>query len=127
MYLRIKNQLDAEIFAQELYQTPSMSLIADRILELTETLDDSYGSDRSSRDMGGYILFFPSEKEYRKCISVICKTYHIEPSLCEYREIIGEKAISGTEWWEELFLLSSDDALVFIHPQKAEVENPIKK
>lgn len=36
----------------------------------------------------------------------------------EYSERINENTDTGVEWWEELYLLSSEDALVLIHPKE---------
>ena len=39
-----------------------MQVVADRIMEITGVLDDAYGMERKSTDMGGYIIFFPNEE-----------------------------------------------------------------
>lgn len=118
MYYRIKNSLDARMLAEKINGNVKDSIVAERIVEQIEVLDDAYGRHRTPYAMGGYILYFPNEKDYNKMIGEICEFYNISLNEYEYSEIIGEKPIGNTEWWEELFMLSSDDALVMIHPKE---------
>lgn len=118
MYYRIKNSLDAKMLAEEINRDLKEHIVADRIIERIAVLDDAYGKHRPPYAMGGYVLFFTNEKDYNKMIGEISKFYNISLNEYEYSEIIGEKLIGNTEWWEELFMLSSDDALVMIHPKE---------
>lgn len=115
---RLKTTLDCELLFMEQELTSEQNILKERMLEILETLDDAYGKNRSSHDFGGYILFFPTEDNYKRQIAQILKFYNLDKNLCEYREKIGEKAYSDTEWWEELFLLSSDDSLLLIYPKE---------
>lgn len=119
MYQRIMNRLDAELLAEELQGKDKDSVVIKRMRELAGILDDRYGVVRGSADMGGYILFFPDSKTYGKCYPHITEFYHLQEELFEYSQRINGKSASGVEWWEELYLLSSDDALVLIHPKKS--------
>ncbi len=115
MYYRIMNQLDKEIFAEN---HPKLNLqVLERLEEITQTLDSSYGSLRSSHSLGGFVLFFNSSHSYNNTFSKIVDYYHLDKDESEYSEVIAEDKEQNQEWWEELYLLSSDDALVFIHPK----------
>lgn len=116
MYYRIKNRLDAKHLLAEIRLTGGNVAVGDRILELAGILDDAYGERRKSSDMGGYILYFPDIKTYEDTVVDLWDYYNIEPREFEYVEEIGENQNSDIQWAEKLFLLSSDDSLVFIYP-----------
>ncbi len=116
MFYRIKNGLDSSALADDIHCCDS--LLVDRINEITEMLDNNYSGRRSSKDYGGYILFFPTKEGYDRLIEKILRYYNLDSSLSEYEEVIGERAIGNTEWHEEMWLLSSEDALVCIHPEE---------
>ncbi len=118
MYQRIMNRLDAELFTEELQKGNIDGIVAERMMELAGMLDDRYGVCRGSSDMGGYILFFHDSRDYGKCYPHIMAFYHLDGELFEYSERINENTEAGVEWWEELYLLSSEDALVLIHPKE---------
>ena len=116
MYFRIKNQLDAYALMEDIRcEDP---LLADRIGEIAAMCDANYSGHRSSRDMGGYLLFFPTKQGYDEQIGKILNYYHLDRSLNEYEEIVGERAIGNIKWHEKMWLLSSDDALVCIFPEE---------
>lgn len=119
MYQRIKNRLDAKFLLAEMRAQGKNVFVGDRILELAGVLDDAYGARRGAHDMGGYILYFPDAQTYEDTVVDIWEFYNIEPTLYEYMEYIGESESSDIQWVEKLFLLSSDDSLVLIYPQKA--------
>ena len=119
MYQRIKNRLDAKFLLEEMRAQGNHVFVGERILELAGVLDDSYGADRKACDMGGYILYFPDAQTYEDTVVDIWEFYNIEPTLYEYMEYIGESESNDTQWVEKLFLLSSDDSLVLVYPQKA--------
>lgn len=48
---------------------------------------------------------------------------HLDKELFEYSEQIGNAADSKVQWQEELYLLSSDDSLVLIHPRESAQAN----
>lgn len=120
MYQRILNRLDAEILAEELEEKGTDKAVISRLKELVMILDRNYGLYRGTADMGGYILFFEDIQTYRNYFERIVDFYHIDKTLYEYSECITDGQQSGIEWHEELYILSADDALVFIHPCKAE-------
>lgn len=119
MYQRIKNRLDAELLSEDLQRENIDNTVIKRIGELVAILDENYGACRSSADMGGYLLFFPDGMTYEKCYPHIMEFYHLKEELFEYSQQINERMDSDVEWWEELYLLSSDDALVLIHPKES--------
>lgn len=116
MYQRILNRLDAEILAEELEEKGTDKAVISRLKELVMILDRNYGLYRGTADMGGYILFFEDIQTYRNYFERIVDFYHIDKKLYEYSECITDGQQSGIEWHEELYLLSAEDALVFIHP-----------
>lgn len=117
MYQRVMNRLDAEIFAEELEKQGIEQIVVSRMKEVVATLDDAYGMYRSFKSMGGYILFFKDEVSYKKTFEQIMSFYNLDKELYEYSDCISERQDTGVEWWEELYLLSSEDSLVLIHPK----------
>lgn len=69
MYFRIFNQLDAQALSEAINGNSiaeDKTLLTDRIRELAEILDENYGMHRLVRDMGGSIIFFPTEACYQR-------------------------------------------------------------
>lgn len=119
MYYRIMNRLDADALSTKICKdNVEEKIVADRINELIEILDDAYGEHRNSYAMGGFIFYFPDEDTYEREYANILEFYHLNASDYEYSDLIGNAAIQEKEWREELFMLSSDDSLVFIHPKE---------
>ena len=116
MYHRIKNSLDMEILKDNLETENVDGYVIKRLEELVTILDREYGICRGSSDMGGYILLFTEKQTYEKYFPKIMELHHLDKDLCEYSEQISDTEDGRTEWCEELYLLSSDDALVLIHP-----------
>ena len=48
------------------------------IKEIAEMLDNNYSGHRSSRDWGGYILFFPTKEGYEMQIGKILDYYNLD-------------------------------------------------
>lgn len=116
MYQRIMNSLDADILAEELKAKGMDKAVISRVKQLITILDRNYGQYRGNADMGGYILFFENIQTYRNYFEKVIDFYHLDKNMYEYSECIRNGQQSGTEWHEEMYLLSSDDALVFIYP-----------
>lgn len=116
MYQRIMNEIDADILAEELKERGTNQAVINRLKELVTMLDRNYGLRRGTADMGGYILFFEDIKDYQKYFERIISFYHLDKDLYEYAEIIKNSNQTAMGWHEVLYLLSSDDALVFIYP-----------
>lgn len=117
MYYRIKNSMDVQALLPELQKDKDTQLVGKRVEEIIERLSESYGDHRNSYAMGGYILFFTSQENYEKWHSHIMDFYRLGMEDYEYSEIVNENFVHDMEWWEELYLLGSDDALVMIHPK----------
>lgn len=115
MYYRILNELDVNML--ERCEIVNQVIMA-RVREIIETLGQAYGYNRGSKDMGGYALVFTSYVEYTENIEDILSFYKLDNDLSEYQDVIVsiEKDIERTQWVEQLFMLSSDDALVIIYP-----------
>ena len=121
MYYRLKNRLDYESLLEDIKENDSLQVVSDRVREIIETLDDNYGAHRNSKAMGGYLLLFQSEDNYEELKTPILSFYRLDDTDYEYSEIAVTD--SGIEWWEELFMLSSDDAIVIMHPRSKESNN----
>ncbi len=113
MYQRLMNKLDVDIWQKGVQGHISDDVIG-RVREQINILDEAYGSNRGSRDMGGYILFFSDKASYDENIDEILDFYKLDKDLYEYSDCISEG--QGISWMEELYMLGSDDALVLIHP-----------
>lgn len=119
MYYRLKNKKDVELFVSSMLEEPKYHLIVDRLMELAELLDSNYGEYRGESDMGGYILYFPDKDCYDTMILELEEYYHIDPNCYEYQDELSDRADQDTfAFCEDLYLLSSDDALVFVYPKE---------
>ena len=124
--IRLKTALDFELFVEEHQGIFSQNTgVKKRIAEALKTLDEAYGADSKAHDMGGYVLLFLSEENFNAEIEKILAHHHLNREFAEYSEVIKEQNEvneNGTLWMEELYLLSSDDSLLMIHPMKAETQ-----
>lgn len=120
MYYRLKNRLDYESLKEDIGEGNSLKIVSDRIEEIIDTLDDNYGAQRNSKAMGGYLLLFQSEENYEELKMLILSFYHLDIEDYEYSETLIEDKEYNVEWWEELYMLSSDDAIVIMHPKSKE-------
>lgn len=117
MYRRLKNRLDVELMKEAILQDGIAEIVVERIAEIIQTLDDAYSASRSSHDMGGYVLLFKDTESYAKAFPEIMQFYNLKELEYEYSDNLTEGRKVDKQWWEELYLLSSDDALVLIHPK----------
>lgn len=116
MYQRIKNKMDAEIIRENLKAERMNEAVMNRIDKIVDVLDMEYGGCRGSSDMGGYILLFTDVQTYENNIARIMEFYHLDKDLYEYSNQLNGEGDDTAQWKEELYLMSSDDALVMIHP-----------
>ena len=68
--------------------------------------------------MGGYLLYFPTEEDYQSSLNTLAEVYHFDPWIYEFDDSIWEEPKVKCVWKRRLYLLSSDDALVLIYPEK---------
>lgn len=108
--------MDMQLCKIELFSKGVDLSVIERMDEIVNRLDDAYNSKRTSRDMGGYIFFFDNEDWYKEVLPNVLEYYNLCKENCEYSEVINPSD-SQIEWWEELYLMSSDDSIVFIHPR----------
>jgi len=108
MYQRIMNDLDMK----NMIKAPKV--ISGRIGEITDILNKAYGNNRKPSDNGGYALFFPTVKDVEESLESVMKYYKIDSDIAEYREVYKTEE---NDWIEELYLLSSEDALVLFYPK----------
>lgn len=114
MFVRLKNVLDYDVMKNDLSKDINCTKVMDRLREALQVLDDSYGADRSSRDMGGYVFLFTDNDTYERNIKSMLENHHTTIDMYEYSDTICNEA--GQKWQEELYLISSDDAILVIHP-----------
>ena len=57
---------------------------------------------------------------YEELKMLILSFYHLDIEDYEYSETLIEDKEYNVEWWEELYMLSSDDAIVIMHPKSKE-------
>ena len=63
-------------------------------------------------------LIFLREENFNAEIGRIMEHYKLNKDYAEYCETIEQsRADDGLLWMEELYLLSSDDSILMIHPQ----------
>lgn len=114
MHLRLMNKLDIEgsfgIIKNFISDQKAAERILGRIRTAIEILDDSYGGQRTSKDMGGFVFFASGEKEKKRILDF----YKLEEDSSEYSDIICQTS-SGT-WYENLYLRNSDDAVIIVYP-----------
>ena len=120
MYYRLMNRLDYESLQEDMREDNPLKKVSDRIEEIIDTLDDNYGAQRNSKAMGGYLLLFQSEENYEELKMQILSFYQLDINDYEYSETLIEDKEYNVEWWEELYMLSSDDAIVIMHPRSKE-------
>ena len=89
----------------------------DKMMEDIEILDTTYGVGRESYSMGGYLLYFPTENDYKASLDTLAQVYHFDPWIYEFDDSIWEEQDTGCVWKRRLYMLSSDDALVMIYPE----------
>lgn len=116
MYLRLKNKPDLEGFSV-LFEEHGKKPLYDKMMEDIEVLDAAYGVGRQSYSMGGYLLFFPTEEDYKSSLGTLAEVYHFDPWIYEFDDSIWEEQNTDYLWKKRLYLLSSDDALVMIYPE----------
>lgn len=114
MYYRIKNRFEVDLLHDTLQKHNIPAIVQERMYEITDILDSNYGIDRSSSAMGGYLLLFPTKEDYLNAAPTVLENYHIDSSLYEYDDALSTENIG---WREKLYLLSSDDSLIFMYMQ----------
>lgn len=118
MYLRLKNKPDLEGF-RAIFEEQGKRVLFDRMMEDVEMLDAAYGVGREAYAMGGYLLFFPSEIDFKEAIDKLAEVYHFDPLIYEFDDSIWEDSSVGVNWRRRHYQLSSDDALVMYYPENA--------
>ena len=100
---------------EELISNNVPDTVINRMYEVMDILDSNYGSQRSSSSMGGYLLFFPTTKDYLTATPAIYENYNIDSTLSEYDDVLV--TTQNINWRERLYLLGSDDSLIFMYMQ----------
>jgi len=114
MYYRIKNRFEVDLLRNLLLDNNVPSIVLERMYEITDILDSNYGTERSSTAMGGYLLFFPTKEDFINSSPTILENYNVDADLYEYDDLLSSSA-DNISWREKLYLLSSDDSLIFMY------------
>lgn len=115
MYYRLKNQFEAEFLKDVVTNNNIPLIVLERMHDVLEILDTNYGTSRTSSAMGGYVLFFPTKESYLEYAPTIYQHYNIDSTLYEYDDELS--STDNMSWREKLYLLSSDDSLIFIYSE----------
>lgn len=115
MYLRLKIKPDLEGFSV-FFEEQGKKPLYEMMMEDMEILDNAYGVGRQSYSMGGYLLYFPTEEDYKVSLDSLVAVYGFEPMMYEYEDLLWEEQSTGYTWRRRLYMLSSDDALIFVFP-----------
>lgn len=116
MYLRFKNKPDLEGFSV-FFEEHGKKQLYNKMMDDIDILDAAYGVGRQCYSMGGYLLYFPTENDYKTSLSILADTYHFDPCIYEFDDCVWEEPDNGYIWKRRLYQLSSDDALVMFYPQ----------
>lgn len=115
MYYRLKNRFEVDLLRDVLLENNVPIIVLERMCEITDILDLNYGTERSSTAMGGYLLFFPTKEDYITAAPTILENYNMDADLFEYEDVLS--TTEDISWREKLYLLSSDDSLIFMYMQ----------
>ncbi len=123
MYLRIMNRLDVscmgETIKREIKNPHVSEAVFERVSHSIAVLDDAYGKERKAFDMGGFVFLLTDTHDSEYMRSQILDCYALSEENSEYTEEICKGA--GQEvWQEEMYLRSSDDAVVIIYVKETE-------
>ena len=114
MFLRLKNVLDYEIAKADIDSMIDNESVSFRIKEILSVLDEAYGANRLSKEMGGYVFLFSDEDTYNANIDKALEGNGFGTDIYEYSDVIGSN--QDRIWKEELYLVSSEDSITVIHP-----------
>lgn len=114
MRLRLMNKLDLDGIGgnmEDIFQNPAVvASVWGRVQTAVEILDTTYGGQRSATDMGGFVFLATLEQDKKEILDF----YSLEEKLAEYSDTIIQTG--SVTWHEELYLRSSEDAVIIIYP-----------
>lgn len=120
MFLRIMNKLDLECMSDTINKEISKPEMAEQILKRLRTsvhiLDSAYGESREALSMGGFIFLLTDLSEAEQLRQKILDFYDLSDLDSEYTEEICRD--KDNIWIEDMFLRSSEDAIVIIYMKK---------
>jgi len=133
MYYKVVNKFDAEMlkmaaeegFVRDIenkseHYKKACELSVQSLLEQVLRFDTFYGARRQpDNDLGGYAYFFPTLEDVSNFFGKIKEWHGITNLPSEYDEVVAET--DDTEFVEQLFIPSSDFALVFTYPRRKKV------
>ena len=135
MYFKIVNKFDAEMlkmaveegFVRDIENKPEQykkacELSVQSLLEQVLRLDKYYDARRQpDNDLGGYAYFLPTLEDVSNFFGKIKEWHGITNLPSEYDDVVAEMEDEDTEFVEQLFIPSSDFALVFTYPRRKKV------
>lgn len=104
---------------QNLINKENFNTLVDKLTEYVVILDADYSADRESFAQGGYVFFISNCEEAKTVREEIIRCYNLEEKL-EFANVFLKCEDTKEIWKEELYLRSSDDAVVIIYPLKRE-------
>ena len=133
MYFKIVNKFDADMlkmaaeqgFVRDIENKPEQykkacELSVKSLLEQVLRFDTFYGARRQpDKDLGGYAYFLPTLEDVSNFFEKIKEWHGITKLPSEYDEVVAET--DDTLFVEQLFIPSSDFALVFTYPRRKSV------
>ena len=135
MYFKIVNKFDAEMLKMAVEEgfvrdienkseryKKACELSVQSLLEQVLRFDTFYGARRQpDKDLGGYAYFLPTLEDVSKFLKTIKEWHGITKLPSEYDDVVAEMEDEDTEFVEQLFIPSSDFALVFTYPRRKSV------
>lgn len=72
--------------------------VFEKMMEDILVLDAAYGVDRQVYSMGGFLLYFPADEDYKASVDTIAKVYHFDLGIYEFDDSIWEDTSAGVVW-----------------------------
>ena len=108
-----------KIIHQNLTNKENFHELVERLTDYVVILDAEYSADRESFAQGGYVFFISNCEEAETAREEIIRCYNLDGQL-EFGNVFLKCEDTKEIWKEELYLRSSDDAVVIIYPLKRE-------
>lgn len=117
------NRLDLSCMEQAIkreIENPDVSeAVFERVSHSVSVLDDAYGEARKAFDMGGFVFLLTDAHDASHIRSQILDCYSLAEENSEYTEEVC-RGTGHEVWLEEMYLRSSDDAIVIIFAKETE-------
>ncbi|KAI4442331.1 hypothetical protein FMM80_23000 [Schaedlerella arabinosiphila] len=93
--------------------------VVNEVVHSISIFDTYYGAGRNvDNDHGGFLLLYTDFPESRKSFQPVLSRYHVSLDDAEFQNIIHRT--ETVVWYSELYLISSDYAIIIIYPTRKE-------